>query len=71
MSVAGGNTHEDDRPLTTEAAAGFLGVSPRSLERWRLQRIGPPFTKLSARAIRYNAVTLRTWRDARTVECDG
>lgn len=61
---------DTDRPLTTEQAADFLGVSPRTMERWRLRRVGPSFVKLSARAIRYSSAALRHWRDGQTVVCD-
>jgi hypothetical protein len=29
--------------LSCEAAAKLIGVSPRTLERWRRDRVGPPF----------------------------
>ncbi len=61
---------EEDRPLDTVGTAAFLGVSPRTVERWRLKRVGPPFFKLSARSIRYSLKALRAWRDAQTVVCD-
>jgi hypothetical protein len=32
--------------LTPAAAADFLGVSARSMERWRVQRTGPEYCKL-------------------------
>jgi predicted DNA-binding transcriptional regulator AlpA len=66
---AGGITIED-RPMTTDEVAAYLGVSPRSIERWRLQRVGPPFIKLSARAIRYSSAALREWRDRQSVACE-
>lgn len=54
---------DDDRSLDTAQAADFLGVSPRSMERWRLQKVGPPYFKLSPRAIRYSLRLLREFRD--------
>jgi predicted DNA-binding transcriptional regulator AlpA len=60
----------DDRPLTTDDVAVFLGVSPRTVERWRLLRIGPPFFKLSARSVRYSSAALREWRDRQRVTCE-
>jgi predicted DNA-binding transcriptional regulator AlpA len=59
----------DDRPLNTKSAADFLGVSTRSMERWRAQRTGPEYFKLSARAVRYSLAALRRWRDATAVVC--
>ena len=61
---------EHDRPLNSKQAADFVAVSPRTLESWRLRQFGPPFIKLSARAIRYSSAALRQWRDAQTVVCD-
>ena len=60
----------DDRPMTTDEVAEFLGVSPRTIERWRRLRIGPPFHKLSAPAIRYSSSALRDWRDRQVVVCE-
>ncbi|MDP2259954.1 MAG: helix-turn-helix domain-containing protein [Caulobacter sp.] len=39
--------------LTTRDAAEFLGVSPRTLEDWRLRGGGPLFCKVGARLVRY------------------
>ena len=50
-----------DRLLSTTEAAHFLGVSPRTLEDWRL-RGGPlPFRKLGRRLVRYLASDLLTF----------
>jgi hypothetical protein len=68
--MATGLNSEHDRSLNSKQAADFLTVSPRTLESWRLRRVGPPFIKLSARAVRYSSAALRQWRDAQTVVCD-
>jgi hypothetical protein len=60
----------DDEILDARAASAWLHVSVRTLDRWRAQRIGPDFIKMSARAIRYRLCDLRTWREGRTVKCD-
>jgi hypothetical protein len=39
--------------LTTSQAAERLGLSPRTLEEWRLRGGGPVFRKLGRRAVRY------------------
>ena len=39
--------------LTTRQAADFLGVSPRSLEKWRLMGRGPAYRKFAGRLVRY------------------
>lgn len=69
--VSRSTVHNDDEPLDTASTALFLGLSVRTLERWRQERTGPSFVKLSARAIRYRLSDLRAWRDGRTVVCDG
>jgi predicted DNA-binding transcriptional regulator AlpA len=43
----------DDDMLTTEEVAKWLGVSVQWLEIGRCKGYGPPFVKLSTRAIRY------------------
>jgi predicted DNA-binding transcriptional regulator AlpA len=40
--------------LRTEPAAKFLGVSPRTLEKWRRQGIGPEWVRLGARLVLYD-----------------
>ena len=46
--------------LTTEQAADYLGVKPRTLESWRLKGIGLPFVKVG-RLVRYLQTTLDDW----------
>jgi hypothetical protein len=53
----------DDLPLTTREAAAFLGLSPKTLEAWRLkQGEGPVFLRYGSRAVRYLVEDLRRWR---------
>lgn len=53
--------------LTQREGAAFLGVSPRTLEGWRVRGGGPRFVRLG-RAVRYRRADLeeymheRTWR---------
>jgi len=48
--------------LLTETEAGErLGFSIRTLQGWRIRGGGPPFFKISARAIRYRASDLEAW----------
>ena len=54
-----------ERMLCEEDAAEFLGFSKRALQNWRLRGGGPPFVKVSARAVRYRFCDLRTWATAR------
>lgn len=60
----------DDELLDAASTALFLGLSERTLERWRRDRTGPSYVRMSVRAIRYRLSELRAWRDARTVICD-
>jgi predicted DNA-binding transcriptional regulator AlpA len=57
----------DDQLLDHDSAAALLGVSPRTMERRRAERSGPPWIKLSARAIRYSRRALLVWISERTV----
>jgi hypothetical protein len=46
-------------------AAAFLGVSPRALQKWRVNGRGPEFLRLSSRCIRYSRGDLLSWLEAR------
>ncbi len=48
--------------VKTADAARVLGVSPRTLEGWRLAGEGPPYKKLN-RAVWYKLTDLATWFD--------
>ncbi len=50
--------------LDTPRAADFLGVSPATLEKWRVTGEGPPFLKLGARVL-YAVDDLIGWVDER------
>lgn len=50
--------------FTTEELAHELGVSFRTIMRWRLARHGPPATYVGRR-IYYKASSVRTWLAAR------
>jgi hypothetical protein len=39
--------------LTTQQAADMLGVKPATLRGWRCAKTGPPFTRLTARSVKY------------------
>jgi len=52
--------------LTTEELAAFLGgMSPRTLERWRLEGTGPDPISLTAKNILYSRATVDEWMRAR------
>lgn len=46
-----------EKLLTTLEAAEALRLSPRTLERWRWEGVGPPYRKLGG-AVRYSAADL-------------
>ena len=46
--------------LNTRAAAAFLGVSPRTLEGFRVRGGGPPFVKIGG-AVRYRLASLEEY----------
>ncbi len=50
-----------DPLLTTKEAAEYLGVTPRCAEAWRVRGGGPPFVRISARAVRYRLSDLNHW----------
>ena len=51
--------------LTTDEAAAFLRLSPRTLEKQRVLGGGPRFRKFGARVV-YAMADLRTWADGHT-----
>lgn len=60
---------DDDQMLDQNGAAALIGMSARSLERWRQQRKpgSPPYIKLSERAVRYSRRALLQWLAEKTV----
>ena len=56
--------HASTRYLTTEEAATFLRISPRTLEKRRVTGGGPRFCKLGGRVV-YAVHDLDAWADAR------
>ena len=51
--------------LTTDEAAAFLRLSPRTLEKQRVLGGGPRFRKFGARVV-YAVADLRAWADSNT-----
>jgi len=66
------NRSESGNPyLNTREAAGYLGISPRTLEKWRVVGGGPPFRVVGARAVRYARLDLDAFAgDVRTSTSD-
>ncbi|SDG73842.1 MULTISPECIES: helix-turn-helix domain-containing protein [Pelagibacterium] len=49
--------------LTTEELAEEIGVHRTTLAKWRMERRGPPFTRLGKRIL-YSVERLRAWLEA-------
>lgn len=54
--------------IDERAAADFLDVSPRTMQSGRQTGNGPPFVRLSARAVKYRRVDLRAHSEKRLVQ---
>jgi predicted DNA-binding transcriptional regulator AlpA len=52
----------DNELLTHEQLSQILGLRPRTLKRYRLER-GMPYIKLSARVIRYRRGDIDRWAE--------
>lgn len=52
---------EQERLLTSQEAADFLGLTTRFLEMRRFKGGGPPFIRVSGRCVRYLTSDLRAW----------
>jgi len=59
------------RYFINDEAAAFLGLSPRTLEKWRVIGGGPRFHKFGRRVM-YSRSDLEAWANSRTFEttCD-
>ena len=51
------------RYLTTEEAGEYLGLSPRTMQDWRCDKVGPPF--VVPRNVKYDVRDLDNWVDER------
>lgn len=58
-------TNEGCYLLREPEAAAFLGFTPRALQAWRQRGGGPPFVRVSSRAIRYRRDDLIGWAESR------
>lgn len=45
----------------TTGAAAYLGLSPRTLEKWRVLGDGPPYSRLGGRRVVYYLADLDAW----------
>ena len=56
---------DPDALLNQGQAASLIGVSERTLECWRWRGDGPPYVKISRRAVRYRRRDIREWAESR------
>ncbi len=54
-----------EKLLTEPQAAEVLNFTARTLQAWRVRGGGPPYVKISARAIRYRQCDLNRWIEQR------
>lgn len=59
-------TADTTRYLTEAETARHLKASRRSLQRWRVDGNGPPFIRVGARRVLYDADAIARWTDGRT-----
>jgi predicted DNA-binding transcriptional regulator AlpA len=52
--------------LSEQQAAEWLGLAPRTLQKWRHTGRGPKWCRYSARCVRYPLTELRAWTESRT-----
>tara|TARA_A100001015_G_scaffold279081_1_gene339916 strand:- start:664 stop:882 length:219 start_codon:yes stop_codon:yes gene_type:complete len=53
--------------LTESEAAKYLGISKKTLQRWRFDHKGPAYAKLNNKLIRYHLPELDEWMDQQTI----
>ena len=58
----------EDALLTTRQIAELTGLSAVTLSRWRSQRKGPPWIRLSASSVAYPLGGYREWVKEQTIE---
>jgi excisionase family DNA binding protein len=60
---------EDAPFMTVDQVAKLIGVAKQTLDNWRsTRRGGPPFVKLSDRAVRYERAAVLRWMAAHTID---
>jgi transcriptional antiterminator len=56
----------DNTYLSERELAALLKVSTRTVQRWRANGEGPPWTRISVRTVRYNLKSCNDWAKLRT-----
>ena len=54
--------------LTESEAAEYLGISKKTLQRWRFGRCGPNYVRVAGKLIRYPQAILDAWMDQQTIK---
>ena len=52
---------------TESEAAEYLGISKKTLHRWRFGRRGPNYVRVAGKLIRYHQAILDAWMDQQTM----
>lgn len=55
----------DDEIYSPQTLAALLSVSPRTLESWRKNGVGPPYSRLPNRTVRYKGLDILEWLEKR------
>ena len=61
MKERSNNKSSIESLLNETLAARFLGLSKRTLQKWRVEGSGPAFVRILNRAIRYRPSDLQEW----------
>ena len=56
-----------DNNLLQDEAAHYLRSKPRTLEKWRLEGVGPAYVKVGHRVV-YRRADLERWMESRLVD---
>ena len=56
--------------LSESEAAEYIGISKKTLQRWRFDHKGPPYAKLNNKLIRYRLADLDEWMNQQLVSHD-
>ena len=56
--------------LSESDAADYLGISKKTLQRWRFDHKGPAYAKLNNKLIRYRLTDLDEWMDQQLISHD-
>jgi len=59
--------HTSPAFLTESYAAEYLGISKKTLQRWRFDLKGPAYAKLNGKLIRYHQADLDEWMAQQTI----